>query len=410
MACPSCGRTATVPPEKAALPNLKARCRCGTVYAVAAVAVPAVARPAPAAAAAAPARVTAARVAASPAAAPAMPADAAPRAPSRPPPWPRCANHPQVRSLHVCPRCVKGYCAECVQTVQGGAICSSCDGLCVPAAGYGQKQDTARSRDRSMWSELGLIVAYPFRDPLGFALLALFTWFASFGPTGIGAAVLMVYTFHALTRVSNGDLKSFMPDVTDPAELFEPARLAFAAFVISTGPLLAVIFLVPGAGLDGLFVSDSTPAIHAAEQPAPADEAEESDPEPTEDSGAMTDPWAPEPRFGATAVALLALALLWKLVYTPVAFTVDALSRSILSTINPVIGFGAIGSMGVVYWQCMILYTVLALVQWGIGYLLSPIPIAGALVRSFTDAYFSLAIACTLGLGVFKKAAALGWD
>ena len=46
----------------------------------------------------------------------------------------------------------------------------------------------------------------------------------------------------------------------------------------------------------------------------------------------------------------------------------------------------------------------------GVGAALNPIPIAGALVRSFTDAYFSLAIACTLGLGVFKKAEALGWD
>jgi len=38
------------------------------------------------------------------------------------------------------------------------------------------------------------------------------------------------------------------------------------------------------------------------------------------------------------------------------------------------------------------------------------IPIAGALVRSFTDAYAWLAIACTLGLAVFKKADVLGWD
>lgn len=306
---------------------------------------------------------------------------------------------------------MKGYCDACVQMVQGGAICRSCDGLCVPAATYGQKQDTVRQRDRSMWSDLALIVAYPFRDPLGFALLALFTWFASFGPTGIGAAVLMVYTFHALTRVSNGDLKSFMPDVTDPTELFEPARLAFAAFVISTGPLLAVIFLVPGVGLDGLLASDATPAVHAAQPPPPADEAGEQDPEPLDESGGTAvDPWAPEPRFGAGAVALLAVTLLWKLVYTPVAFTVAALSRSILSTINPVIGIGTIGSMGVVYWQCLVIYTVLALAQWAAGFALDPIPVAGALVRSFTDAYFSLAIACTLGLGVFKKADALGWD
>ena len=411
VACPSCGRTAEVPPDKAGVPNLKARCRCGTVYAVTAAAPPP-ATPKPPT----PKPPTPSAVVPGP-----VPPDAAPRAPSRPPPWPRCANHPQLRSVHVCPRCVKGYCDECVQKVQGGAICASCDGLCVPAAGYGQKQDTAKDRERSIWSYLGTIASYPFRDALGFALLAVFVWLATFAPTGIGGALLMVYSFHALTRVSNGDLKSFTPDIADPGELWEPARLAFAAFVISTGPLLAVMFFVPGAGLEGLMGATPTPAVHAA-QPVPDEEAdppeaEERSPEdgkfddpdhpgntgtvPLEDSGSQR---------GTGAIALLALTLLWKLVYTPVAFTVAALSRSIMSTINPVIGISTIASMGVVYWQCLVIYTVLALTQWTAAYLLDPIPIAGALVRAFTDSYLSLAIACTLGLGVFKKAAALGWD
>jgi len=49
-----------------------------------------------------------------------------------------------------------------------------------------------------------------------------------------------------------------------------------------------------------------------------------------------------------------------------------------------------------------------AVLQWTPE--LSAIPIAGGFVRAFVDAYASLAIACTLGLAVFKKAAALGWD
>jgi hypothetical protein len=313
---------------------------------------------------------------------------------------------------------VKGYCDECVQKVQGGAICASCDGLCVPAASYGQKQDAARDRDRSMWDELGLIAAYPFRDPLGFALLAIFCWLASFGPMGIGYAVLMIYTFHALTRVSNGDLKSFMPDF-DLTEMWQPARLAFAAFVISTGPLLAVMFLVPGAMLD-ILAGDPPAAVHAAQPPpaepdeeAPADEAPAAEGGAEEGHGRAGLPpelGHEEPKLGAGAVALLALTLLWKLVYTPIAFTVAALSRSFASTLNPIIGISTIGSMGVVYWQGLVIYTVLALAGWAVGYVLNPIPIAGALIRSFTDSYFSLAIACTLGLGVYKKAEALGWD
>jgi hypothetical protein len=224
----------------------------------------------------------------------------------------------------------------------------------------------------------------------------------------------MVYTFHALTKVSNGDFKSFMPDIADPGELWEPARLAFAAFAISTGPLLAVIFLVPGAGLEGLVAGTPSASVHAA-QPVPDDddppETEEAAPAEEAGEGALPPELAPreEGRSGL-AMALLAATLIWKLVYTPVAFTVAALSRSILSTINPAIGISTIGSMGAVYWQCLVIYTVLAVTQWTIGAVLDPIPIAGALVRAFTDSYFSLAIACTLGLGVFKKAAALGWD
>jgi hypothetical protein len=322
---------------------------------------------------------------------------------------------------------VKGYCDECTQKVQGGAICAACDGLCVTNAQYGDKEDTATRRERTMGEDLLVIAAYPFRDPLGFALLALFTGGFGYFAGWLGQGVLMLYTFHALTRVSSGDFKSFTPDVTDPVELMQPARLAFAAFVISTGPLIAVTLLVPGAGLDGMLGRAGRPATaHAAQRPTPADgdEAAASEDDGEEDAGSAATAagdadaadgppsrWEEDDRtFGAGAVTLLAITGFWKLAYTPVALTVAALSRSILSTLNPVIGVGTIARMGAVYWQAMVLYTILALTQWALGFGLDRIPIAGTLLRSFTDAYLSLAIACTLGLAVFKKAAALGWD
>ena len=48
--------------------------------------------------------------------------------------------------------------------------------------------------------------------------------------------------------------------------------------------------------------------------------------------------------------------------------------------------------------------------EWVLGAALSFIPIAGGIVRSFVDAYAYLAIGCTLGFAVFKKARELGWD
>jgi hypothetical protein len=107
---------------------------------------------------------------------------------------------------------------------------------------------------------------------------------------------------------------------------------------------------------------------------------------------------------------LLLVAVAWKILYTPVALVVAALSRSILSTLNPALGIWAIGKMGVVYWQCLGIYCVLAGTQWALGLVLGFIPIVGGLIAAFINAYASLAIACTLGLGVYKKAPELDWD
>ena len=109
-------------------------------------------------------------------------------------------------------------------------------------------------------------------------------------------------------------------------------------------------------------------------------------------------------------IVIFAFALLWKVVYTPVALTVAGLSSSVLSTLNPIIGFDTIRRMGPVYWQAMGFYTVLSLVQWLLGAVLGLIPFVGSLLKSFVDAYAYLTIACTLGLAVFKRGRQLGFD
>jgi hypothetical protein len=111
-----------------------------------------------------------------------------------------------------------------------------------------------------------------------------------------------------------------------------------------------------------------------------------------------------------TAVVFGGLALVWKVVYTPVALTVAGMSRSSWSTLNPLIGFDTIRTMGGVYWQAMGIYTVIALAEWVITAILSLIPILGGIVAAFVDAYAYLMIGCTLGLAVFKKAPELGLE
>src|SRR5438132_8560692 len=181
VACPSCAHVLTVPPERAA-PGLKAKCRCGTVFDVAAAtragsapstaAPPAPPRPAAAPHAATPFAGGRVRVAVAPAvimsatpeeltppplparpaavARPASAGAAAAAAPSPaaapsadrarpgsvPIPWRRCQNHPQTRSEHVCPPCAKVFCAACTQEVRHIPVCPVCEGLAVPARAY----------------------------------------------------------------------------------------------------------------------------------------------------------------------------------------------------------------------------------------------------------------------------------
>src|SRR5262249_20151420 len=270
--CVGCGRTIPVPPDKAAYPNLRVKCRCGASFLVAeaprvedaasapspaapplvATPPPVTARPVPAVAAppvakapaprpAAPASRPAATAAAAAAAVPAAKAPAEPGAAPAPRPvsWRRCATHP-VRSHRRCPACVKGLCEACAapQTVQNAVICPTCDGLCVSAAEYEQRQTRGQQQERSLMEELGTIVAYPLRDTVGFLMLAAFTWFfgvlakiAIFGggiAVVLSQGVLLSYCFFAVSRVASGNLRDFMPDFRGISDFVDPLRLGVA--------------------------------------------------------------------------------------------------------------------------------------------------------------------------------------
>jgi hypothetical protein len=301
----------------------------------------------------------------------------------------------------------------------------------VPAATYEAEEARERQRALPMMQELTTILAYPIKDPIAYVMLAVFTWF--FGVLGrlsagyglvisllLSQGVLMWYCFYALSRVSNGRLTGYMPDFTDITDLIRPLRLAGAALLISWGPILLLALLVPGLALAGFFSGGEAPSAEGAMQEtgsigdmgepvaAAGDQEVVDAPDSTTSSG-----WVERSGFAQAAiwvVGLFVFALLWKIVYTPVALTVAGLSSSVLSTLNPVIGFDTIRRMGSVYWQAMGIYTVLSLVQWMLGVAFGLIPFVGSLLKSFVDAYAYLMIACTLGLAVFKRGRELGLD
>lgn len=419
--CVGCGRAIRIPEDKAANPRLKVKCTCGTVFALAEAMEAAASSAAAERDVVAPASLTPVDMALTvdpgltqpveplpPEPPPEAPAPA-PRRTRPPGGWRRCINHHTESSTFVCPKCTVGYCTACENKIRDATVCPVCEAFCVPAKQYEEQQELVRQRERSMMDELQTIATYPLRDPMAYAALAVFSGLFAFGArfggllwvigTIVSMGALYGYCFYALNRVATGNLNGFMPQIGDFWEFVEPCKLGLAAFLASSGPLVLIV-MWSGISVAKSFLADAhVPAIElsvAHAQPSEEDEVQEG---PKVTGGALL-----------LATLLLIPAILWKVVYTPIALTVAALSRSVLSTWNPVLALDTIKRMGPVYWQAMLIYTVLAFSQWVLNFLLSFIPILGGLAASFVDAYVYLAIGCTLGLAVFKKAPELGWD
>jgi hypothetical protein len=166
------------------------------------------------------------------------------------------------------------------------------------------------------------------------------------------------------------------------------------------------MFLIPGASfLTGgrSFVQGPRLDVVQAQPPA-ATEGEAGAHNPFEDEregGSMV---------GPIAMLGIVVAVIWMIAYMPVALTVAALSKSILSTLNPAIGIDTIKKMGGTYWQALAIYVAIVVAQTVAAFVLGLIPFLGGLAAAFVNAYAALAIGCTLGLAVFKRAAELGWD
>jgi hypothetical protein len=449
VACPSCAHVITVPPERAAVPNLKAKCRCGHLFTVASAAQPPAAEPialdppgpstgvvrvaaanadrvaeiraANARAAAAFAAATPGGVALKPPPSTprpaAVPRPAAPRSGSGalaatkerphslPVPWRRCQNHPEVRSEHVCPKCAKGFCDACAQKVQDAATCPACGGPCVGAAAYEEMLDKARQLERSMMDEIGVIAGYPLSDTRAFVLLSLFPWFLGLagllftrfvGPFAAFAGVMTLltkvvltwYSFHALSKVSVGHVRDLMPDFRNASAIAHSMRLSLAALLISAGPFFLFVFLIPGASV--LTGGD------AFAGPSPFEAQRE--------GGSIV-----APIVGPIVMLGIVIAVIWMVAYLPVALTVAARTKRVLSTLSPAIGVDTIKKMGGTYWQALAIYLAIVVAQTVAAYVLGLIPFAGSLAAAFVNAYAALAIGCTLGLAVFKRATELGW-
>jgi hypothetical protein len=323
--------------------------------------------------------------------------------------------------------------------------------LCVPTAEREAREARVRQRARPISAETATILRYPFTDTVAFVLFAIvvgvFSFAASIAAFGAGFGVLFSqgllysYAFTAINRVSAGDMSGFMPEISDISDLAAPLRVGVAALIVSSGPLVALTFLFPPSdvaraigGERAAAVVEMAPTPTPEPTPDPAIAAlleddsggggeggeggegeEEAAAEPGADApgvapGGPEEPAVEEPLVPSWALAAFALALVWKLVYSPIALVAGAISRSFVQTLNPLVGLGAMKRMGSTYWTAMVFYTALALAEFAAGTALGLVPLAGAFLRAFVQSYSYLAIGCLLGLAVFKKAPELGLD
>lgn len=274
---------------------------------------------------------------------------------ARNPGWRRCADHPGVAARWVCEGCRIGLCEQSVKMIGQAAACPRCDSLCQSLEKFSERVERIRRRSVPLRAELETIVRYPLTDLTAFLVLGAFVGgLRAIGFPVLPEGVLVMYMLHAVAQVGRGRFDDLTPLSVD---FVTPLLLALATLIIALGPMFAALFLAP-------------------ESP------------------------------------LFLLGIAWALVYTPVAVIVAGISRSFLQTLNPVTGLQTITILGSVYWEAMAIYLVLAVVQLVAGAVLGALPfwVVGPFLSGFVAGYLDLAIGCTLGLAVFKKAVELGLE
>jgi hypothetical protein len=342
----------------------------------------------------------------------------------------------------VCSQCGKGWCAECVQHHGSAAICPECDALCEPTADREKAERLARQRRRPLREELGTVLSYPLRDPMAYVMMAIVVGVFSFAAkvavfggligTVFYYGLLYAYAFTAINRVSAGDTSNFMPNISDITDLLKQVFLGLAAMIISVGPVMLLIVLGVGAALamvtgfggEASTFEDAGPPPEVREMLREQGMSEEEIAEIEESFGEGfgeegEGPYSEGGTSGGSAAALGAgmgvliafpLALLWALLYSPIALIAAAISQSFFATLNPINGIDAIRRMGSVYWEAWFIYTGIVIVGGIIGAIVGLVPFAGHFLGAFVESYSFLSFGCLLGFAVFKKAEELGVD
>lgn len=373
-----------------------------------------------------------------------------------------CQNHPEADPEYVCRACGAVFCKQCPKFVNGNiAVCQLCGDLCREYRAETEK--TARAElQRSGFGMEDFVraIQYPLQHKIALlcgALIYALLLLAGFR----GSVLAWVFVFgcisHVISQVAWGRLnRSFMPDFSAFSfwdDLIVPFFLGLGIMIVSWGPVIVLVFAL-------IFGVLSSGAAHSDSLAAGSPVAESTGPEP-DDFGVLTDPEADPKKLaeankelqelrpgaelareaeqsqaeandptalvkdllpylgaGIFVVVLFLLFVAWGVFYYPMALTVAGYTQSFGSVLNPLVGLDTIRRMGLSYFKAFGMVIMVQVIASVIGVIIaiitSPLtlPFMGNVVGNFINAtftfYFSLVIACILGLSLFKCADRLG--
>ena len=372
-----------------------------------------------------------------------------------------CQNHPEADPEYVCRACDTVFCHDCPKFVGKVPICPSCGDLCREYRTV--TENTARVELQSSGfglEDFGRAIRYPLQHKTALffgALIYAVLLFAGLLGNLLAWMIMFGCISHVISQVGWGRLnRSFMPDFSEFSfwdDLIVPVFLGVGIMIVSWGPVIALVIALMFGVLSGRAMEPSAFADvnQVAESSGPDSEDlavltdPNADPKKLEEAnkklqelrpGVAVARQAEESQAGAsdaagpfrellpylgagTTVAVLFLLFIgWGLFYYPMALIVAGYTQSFGSVINPLVGLDTIRRMGTTYFKAFAMVILVQLVASVVGAVISVVtsplalPLMGNPAGNFINAtfsfYFSLVLACILGLSLFKCADRLG--
>ncbi|HMF55648.1 MAG TPA: hypothetical protein VK619_04760 [Pyrinomonadaceae bacterium] len=369
-----------------------------------------------------------------------------------------CYNHAGVPPKFICRMCSATFCAECPKFVGGSRvpICALCGDLCKPFEELQQKVVRQQFRSSGFgFTDLGHAFAYPFKHfwaLLGGSILYSILMFGGIKGQLLGSAILLGTLCMVIKQSAWGKLdRPFLPDISAFSmwdDLFVPIGLSIGIYIITFGPtflLLIVMYLSWFTGPSPISMMPSQAEQQSAQltQQDVAALADQNNPEATQKALQKLDRNRPANQINSavsrmdqaeheaqvatmrayismlTVVPiwmwlLLLLSLLWAIFYFPMALSIAGFTEDFWSVVNPKLGLSTMRDMGLVYVKVFFMYLAIQFVEAFfvviIRIVTSPfdVPLMGNIPGNFISNtisyYFSIVVACVLGLALFKCA------